>query len=228
MKTPFHHNFSNFLTKRFMWLFFSLYKKCFEGTKFKYKGKEHEFLIDRYNMTICNERQVEIPIIRAELPQNILEVGNVLQHYGAGWDVVDKYEKGKGVINCDITRYNPNKKYDKIVSISTLEHLGEKTGHSKQKILKAIKHLKSLLNKGGKLIFTVPLGWNSDMDDLIHKNKLGVEMRFMKINKDGGWEEVDMSQIMEYGYNDCEYIDKMEYGYPFPFANAIMIGEYVK
>ena len=216
MKQPNHNNFSNFIIKRLSWLCYPILKYIMQYDKFKYNGKEYRVLLDKYNVTPANERQVEIPIIRKEFP-NVLEVGNVLQNYGANWDVVDKYEKGKGVINCDITRFKPKKKYDKIVSISTLEHVGEKTGHSRQKILKAIKHLKSLLNKGGKLIFTVPLGWNSAMDDLIYKNKLGVKMRFMRINNDYDWIECSMKDIKG-----------AEYGYPQAFANAIMVGEYVK
>ena len=216
MKQPNHYNFSNFVAKRLHWLFYPFLKYIMKYDTFRYNGKEYSSFLDKYNVTPVNERQVEIPIIRGELP-NILEVGNVLQHYGANWDVVDKYEKGKGVINCDITRFKPNKKYDKIVSISTLEHLGERTGHSRQKILKAIKHLKSLLNKGGKLVFTVPLGWNSAMDDLIFRKKLGVKMRFMRLNETYDWIECSM-----------ENAKGIEYGEPNAFANAIMIGEYVK
>jgi len=215
MKQLFHNNFTNFLSKRLAWLLFPFIKKEIDGAEFKYKDKSYKYFLDKYNVTLVNERQIEIPIIKDEMP-NILEVGNVLQHYKGNWDIVDKYEKDKGVINCDITNFKPDKKYDKIVSISTLEHLGEKTGHSKQKILKAIKHLKSLLNKGGKLIFTVPLGWNSAMDDLIYAKKLGVKMRFMRINDEYCWIECDMKDIKD-----------IEYGGKVPFANAVMIGEFI-
>ena len=50
--------------------------------------------------------------------------GNVLLHYfPADHEIVDKYEKGDGIVNEDIVNFRPGKKYDLIVSISTLEHI---------------------------------------------------------------------------------------------------------
>jgi len=216
MKKLEHNNLFNFLAKRIAWLFFPFIKDEIDGIKFNYKNKPYKYFFDKYNVTLCNERQIEVPIIRGEIP-NMLEIGNVLQHYPCNWDIVDKYEKGRGVINCDISKFKPKKKYNLIVSISTLEHIGERTGQSKKKILKAINHLKSLLNKRGKLVFTVPLGWNSEMDELIYADKLGVKMRFMKLDKYYDWIECPMKDT-----------ENSEYGGKFPFANAIMVGEYVK
>ena len=45
-------------------------------------------------------------------------------YYKFEHDIVDKYEKKKGIINQDIVDYKPDKKYDLIISISTLEHVG--------------------------------------------------------------------------------------------------------
>ena len=57
--------------------------------------------------------------------KNIFEVGSVLSHYfPINHDVLDKYEKGHGVINQDVVDFKPHNKYDLIVSISTLEHVG--------------------------------------------------------------------------------------------------------
>jgi hypothetical protein len=38
--------------------------------------------------------------------------------------VLDKYEQAPGVINEDVVSFSPPQKYDLIVSVSTLEHVG--------------------------------------------------------------------------------------------------------
>jgi len=75
------------------------------------------------------ERAVKILIVvemvRKYRGKNILEIGNVLsRHIKLEHDVLDKYETAKGVINEDIVDFKSEKKYDLIISISTLEHVG--------------------------------------------------------------------------------------------------------
>jgi len=95
-----------------------------------------------------NERAVEIPIIwhivRENKGKRILEAGNVLSHYfRVDHDIVDKYERAEDVINEDVVNFQPSKKYDLIVSISTLGHVGwDENPKEPSKILKAIEHLK--------------------------------------------------------------------------------------
>jgi hypothetical protein len=74
---------------------------------------------------------IEVPIIYEMVKeaeaygQKVLEVGNVLSHYfHVNHDIVYKYEKAKGVINEDVINFRLPKKYDLIISISTLEHMG--------------------------------------------------------------------------------------------------------
>ena len=47
----------------------------------------------------------------------------MLHYFPADHEIVDKYEKGDGIVNEDIVNFRPGKKYDLIVSISTLEHI---------------------------------------------------------------------------------------------------------
>lgn len=134
-------------------------------------------------MTWRNERAIEIPIVY-ELLFNvrllnenirILEVGNVLSHYfSVKYDIIDKYEKGKGVINEDIVTFNSNKEYDLIVCISTLEHIDKDYGedYNPDKTFLAIENMKRLLAENGKLVITVPIGNNKDMDELIMTGKI--------------------------------------------------------
>jgi len=85
--------------------------KCFNGY-FHFDGNKYKYFISKYNTTWRNERTVEIPIIQKYLKlyinKNILEIGNVMNHYyNYTHTVVDKYEISNNVINCDILNYPP-------------------------------------------------------------------------------------------------------------------------
>lgn len=119
---------------------------------FVFQGKKYKYFYHRYNRTWTNERAVEIPIIREIWKENkgkeVLEIGNVLSHYfSVNHDIVDKYEKAKSIINEDVVNLKPSKKYDLIISISTLEHVGfDEEPKEPEKILRAIENLKNLLS----------------------------------------------------------------------------------
>ncbi len=131
-------------------------------------------------------------------------------------EVVDKYEKGRGIINEDINTYLPKNKFDLIVSISTFEHIGfdDSGGNSFKKILSSFKKTTSLLKKNGKFIFTVPIGYNPSMDKIIRENgfKFKKEL-FLKRASSNFWVETTKEDALLNGY-----------GSKFPYANAIMIG----
>ena len=116
---------------------------------FQFDGQEYEYLYHPYNRTWKNERGVEIPIFRELLfkheGKRVLEVGNVLSHYfPIHHEVVDKYEVAPGVINRDIVEFVPQDKFDLIISISTLEHVGwDEQPQKPIKLLQAIDHLRS-------------------------------------------------------------------------------------
>jgi SAM-dependent methyltransferase len=138
---------------------------------FTYNSRFHFFFAHPYNVTWANERCVEIPVFANIIKKvkdydAVLEVGNVLTHYGMdyGQNIVDLFEKHPRVINDDILNYNPSYKYDLIVSISTLEHIGKDDELRPEKALEALDHLKSLLAPGGRLIASIPLGYNTIVD----------------------------------------------------------------
>ena len=158
-----------------------------------------------YNITWKNERAVEIPFgweqVKSNQQKNILEVGNVLSWYfPIQHEVLDKYEIAEGVINEDIVDFNPSKKYDLIVSISTLEHVGwDETPREPQKILQAIRQLKHLLVEGGKLVVTVPLGYNSALDDYLRDGSIQFTKQYFlkKGSKNPEWNEIDEKSALE-------------------------------
>lgn len=191
---------------------------------FLFLGKKFEYLIHPYNLSWTNERTIEIPIImdyiKSSDKKNILELGAVLTHYyPVDWDIVDKFETGKGITNIDIMDYQPKKKYDLIVSISTLEHVGFDDEYKPEKIIQAIEKLKKLLNKNGEIIVSMPLGYNHFMDKKISEDKLGFdEVFFLKrINRKNKWKEAKFNEIK-----------KIKYNYPYNNANAIVIAKYKK
>ncbi len=179
--------------------------------------KRYRYFINTYN-SVTTERVVEIPFAKEfvfkNIGKNVLEVGNVLSHYlSVNYDIVDKYEKSLHVINVDIIEFNSEKKYDLIISISTIEHIGfdetiKKIGKSKEAMLKIV----SLLNINGIAVITVPLGYNPEIDSIIMNDEIRFSKKlFLKrVNKLNLWEETTMEDALKY-----------KYGQKYPTANAI-------
>ena len=154
---------------------------------FIFNGKEYRYLKHNYNNTRENERTIEVPIfmdiLKSRQKSSILEVGNVLNHYGCKIkrDIVDLGERGKGVINQDIRSFSPAKKYDLIVSISTFEHIDENSCNPEQYTLDAFDNMKNLLAKDGNIWMTIPLSTNSHLDNLLKNKKLGTREEYFML-----------------------------------------------
>ncbi|MEH2313275.1 MAG: hypothetical protein V7K35_18165 [Nostoc sp.] len=144
---------------------------------FTWNGKSLPYNRIPYNNTA--ERAIEIPIIldflsKGKVGDKLLEVGNVLCNYENEYNkisrtVVDKYEVAAGVVNIDLMDVSAVEKYDLIVSISTVEHIGQNWANFESSIerdleapLKASFKIYSLLNIAGKAIITVPFGKFTD------------------------------------------------------------------
>lgn len=183
--------------------------RCLRTKTFRFDGREYEYLYHPYNRTWKNERGVEIPIFRELLLQHqgkrVLEVGNVLSHYfPIAHDVVDKYEVGPGVINKDIVEFLPQEKYDLIVSISTLEHVGwDEQPQDPPKLLQAIEHLRSAcLSPNGRLVASLPVGYNRYFDGLLDSGRSPfTDQHFLKrISKQNYWIESKWEQVRDVPY----------------------------
>lgn len=146
-----------------------LKKKLFSRASFTFRGTLYRYFYGWYKRTWLTERCVEIPIILYFMKKysgDVLEVGNVLSHYlPVKHIVVDKFEKAPGVIKSDIEAFQSSTRFDLIISISTLEHVGlHDDVRDPRKVLRCIANLRSLLATNGTFIFTIPLGINPDMD----------------------------------------------------------------
>jgi len=182
---------------------------------FLFNNKLYNYYFRDYNNTSVNERKVEIPIIidyiRKWPGAQILEVGNVLSHYFVNvcHDIVDKDEEAEHVINIDIVDYAPEKKYNLIVSISTLEHVGFEGDDGQYQwtpghVQKAFSNLKALLEPGGELVFSVPLGYHHELDEVLESNEIGLSECYVLENhiKNNIWKQVSFKSIKNKPWNN--------------------------
>jgi len=178
---------------------------------FTYAGSSYRLFRHGYHYTWMNERAVEIPIYLELLsgrdPSRVLEVGNVLSHYGpVAHTVVDRYERADGVVNQDVLAFRPDRELDLIVSISTLEHVGwDEEPRDPDKAVRAIEHLRSLLAPGGRLVFSVPACYNPRLDRGLAGNEIELsEMRALR-REGAGWREVEPSEALAAPYDELLY-----------------------
>jgi hypothetical protein len=221
---------------------------------FSYQGKCLPYNRIQYNNP--SERAVEVSIgfdflANVLKPARILEVGNVLSHYenslslhtGIFRKVVDKFEIDLGVDNEDLMFLSPEEKYDAIVSISTVEHIGQGVtpvgtyGENTQKRdleapLKAIAKIYDLLTAGGTALISVPFGrlidgrwyiqFSSEYLSLLEKYipKEAIAANFLKlVDRD----PTNHSVRMLWEDVDAAELSKVEYNHPFSAANSIAI-----
>lgn len=203
--------------------FICCYYKIFKSSRtFMVGGHAYKYFYHMYNRTWKNERAVEVSfvmgIVKKYQGENILEVGNVLSNYSNfNHDILDKYEKGVGVINEDAADFNSDKKYNLIISISTFEHVGWDGDEPKEpnKILRAVENMEACLAPGGEIIITVPVGYNSYLDKLLEEGKIRFTRTYYlkRISQDNKWIEADWKNIKNVKYNN-----------PFRGANGLVIG----
>lgn len=154
----------------------SAYHK-FISPRFTLDNKTYNYYISKGN-AVVDERSVELPIAWnfIEPGRDLLEIGNVLNiHLDKGYThiVVDKYEQGLGIVNQDIVDYNPKKKFDMIISLSTIEHIGfDEEIKDPKKVKAAMDKILSLLKPDGKLLITMPMGYNPAVDKYVKTTKL--------------------------------------------------------
>jgi hypothetical protein len=191
---------------------------------FKIENLKYRYFVNKNN-SVYTERVVEIPYIikflNLQTDENLLEVGNVLSKYlKMSHTILDKYEIGENIINEDAVNYNPGKKFSNIVSISTFEHIGfDEPIREYGKMTEALLNIIGLLEENGRLVITVPLGYNPEVDDLIRSHRINFSKthflkRFSRLNL---WKETSMDDALRF-----------KYGSKYPAANAIAILVYQK
>lgn len=192
--------------------------------EFSFDGARHRYFYHPYNATWGSERCVEIPLARRVLAESggrrVLEVGNVMQHYGPiDHDVVDKYEAGQGVRNVDVMDIDPSDHYDLVLSISTLEHVGwDEEPFEPDKAIRAVRRLMDLVSAGGRLFVTIPRGWNRFLDRAVDRSELSFSrVHHLKRVSRHVWREARASEMTG-----------VYYGVPYKAANALTVAYFDK
>jgi 2-polyprenyl-3-methyl-5-hydroxy-6-metoxy-1,4-benzoquinol methylase len=197
-------------------------KRVLRSATFDYRGERLGYHVDGGNRPFDNERAVELAIAVRVLtehadPETIVEVGNVLPHYlPTQHAVLDKFEHHRKVTwNEDVLEFRPPFEPELILSVSTLEHVGhverppDPTGFPR-----AVAALRSWLAPGGQLFFTVPLGYNPSVLELLE-------------NASDSFDEVTVMRRIstenEWAPSSLEEVRDLRYGQPFPCANAVAI-----
>lgn len=178
------------------------------NTHFIWQGHSLRYFDDPYNSTILNERAIEVPIALAFMAKvllaspgagpAVLEVGNVLGHYGVtGHHIVDRHEIQPGVENADV--FDIGGEWKCIVAISTLEHVRwDEEPKEPNGGIDAIAHLRSLLAPGGKMLVTVPFGWQPFLDSAILNGELDPTRECSMVRVADGWEQTPTVEHRRY------------------------------
>lgn len=202
----------------------NIYFKVTPSGTFYFNGNKLKYFRHNHNLAYQNERKIEIPIAAwflsvQENRAKVLEVGNVLRNYGFRdkRDILDKYDSSPGIINQDVIDYCPKEKYDAIVSVSTLEHVGwDEAERDRQKIPRAIKNLQeNCMRSPGTMLVTLPLGYNTYFDEYIKNGgEIFTEKYFLKrVSAKNEWKQVEYPEAAG-----------SKFGEPFNNANVMFIG----
>jgi hypothetical protein len=181
--------------------------------RFEYQGQAYPYLYHRYKRSWLTERAVEVPVAQALVGsyagRRVLEVGNVLSHFGpVQHTVVDKYERAPGVLNRDVLDLDELGPFDLIVAISTLEHVGwdERPRHPEKAIL-AAHALRERLAPGGQLFLTVPAGYNPSFDAALRAGELPLRRpgALRRTGAGASWTEVAPEAVWSAPYDFLLY-----------------------
>ncbi|HEY2201896.1 MAG TPA: hypothetical protein VGH56_08405, partial [Solirubrobacteraceae bacterium] len=194
------------------------------ASRFLLDGRGYGYHVAKGNRTWDNERAVEIPIVWDALQSHghsrgVLEVGNVLGHYfPIDHPVLDRDERHRTVTwNQDVLAFEPPFAPELVLSISTLEHVGmDQTPRDPTQFRQALDAVLSWLAPGGRLLFTVPLGYNRGVGEYLdapHAARSSVRC-LRRITPENLWAQAAYDQVRTYRYNR-----------PFTCANAIAIVE---
>jgi SAM-dependent methyltransferase len=165
------------------------------------------------------EVALALEVLEEHAGRDILEIGNVMSHYvPVDHLVVDKYERSAGVVNADVGDLVLDERFDLILAVSTLEHVGlDEPILDPQKPGRAIGRLKALLKPGGHLLVTHPVGYNPDLDQQLRAEEIGFTRLRALVRQEtrNRWRQVPVEQVWQSGYDRLLYT-----------AHGLLVAEY--
>ena len=111
------------------------------------------------------------------------------------------------MLNRDVLDLGGLDRFDLIVAISTLEHVGwDESPRDPAKAKRAIDVLQSLLAPGGLLAITVPVGYNPAFDAALSSGDVPLD-RAVALRRAGGtrWREVTPAAVWSVPYDFLLY-----------------------
>jgi SAM-dependent methyltransferase len=184
-----------------------------ERGAFTFGGESYPYLYGAYKRSWMTERAVEVPIAQRVVDEHaggrVLEVGNVLSHYGPQrHTIVDKYEQAPGVENLDVFEMESLGEFDLVVAVSTIEHVGwDEAPRVPGKAVEALHALRERVAPGGRLVLTVPAGYNPSLDEALKAG--AVQLSDLRgLRRQGGgtsWREVTPQEAWSAPYDFLLY-----------------------
>lgn len=201
--------------------------------KFEFEGKAFNYFINAKNKTYNNERTVEVALAQHFYRNcnHTIELGNVSsQYFKSNFEIIDKYEKKRGVKNQDFLELDVSKYlgFD-FLSISTIEHIAWDEFHryssddnTSKKVMEhkihdlIFKKITKIAGKDGRILITVPFGYNKYLDRYI-QSKLKMEFPNLQVSY--------LSRInMKNEWAQCSDINSLVgYAAKYPAANSIYV-----
>lgn len=175
---------------------------------FRLDGDTFPYLRHPYRWSWLTERAVEVPVVQrivdAHLGKRILEVGNVLSHYGpAEHVIVDKYEQAAGVLNRDVLDLVDLGSFDLVVAISTLEHVGWDEQPRRPWLAAAgAAALRDLVAPGGQLVLTIPMGYNPTFEAAVRSGEVPASSQVaLRRSSRTRWNQVPIDGVWDAPYD---------------------------
>jgi hypothetical protein len=181
---------------------------------FQFNGGQYSYHDAKYNTSRYNERAVEVPIgldFLTQHSENLLEVGAVLPYYSdTPHTVIDLTDGHEMVTRANVLTYHVETLYSAAISISTLEHVGD--GY--EDTLRSMQYIQYLLEPNAPYLFTIPHGYNANLDKAIQSGNAPVDNVYHMTKVDAIkhiWKQSD-------GYEEYKPYNKFS-----PNANSIYI-----
>ena len=201
--------------------------------------EKKDYFMSGYNQTWQNERCVELELgfrwLDLNKGEKIMEVGAVMPYYAEGGyyeishEVIDPYDEKATIVdfmeNIDLAGH-------KVIAISTLEHIGttDYDGSGERQNLvdadAAPLALQQILNQADSCFVTVPVGYNSGLDnwleDNLHRLKcFGYLKTQHGFDLSGETWPPALNYLWEYE-PEVKSIKGHKYREPFPYGNYVL------